>query len=452
MGNTEGIDRREALKIIGGVVAGLVIGGVAGYYGGYGGGYKKGLEVGKAQTGTPITKVSEVKVGVILPLSGKLAETGADLKRGLEFARWQINQQGGIKNLGNAELIYTYGDSAGDPKTGASEAERLITQEHVVALMGAYQSSVTKTSSEVAERYHVPYLNPESCSPTLTERGYKWFFRSTSHDGMHAKQHVEFVKWLNKKYNAGIHRIAIIHEDTEWGTASMNAWKKYFTEANFPIIKIVSYHAATVTSLDSEVSDLKAANPDMVLIAPYVSDAILFVETCKKLDFNPKLILSQDAGFIVPSFVKQVGKDGYYLSTREVFNWDLSSKVPKLKKVNDEYKAKYGIDLDGNSARDYTAAWELYYAIEDAAKKTSPSNLGAFRTAIRDSLRNLYLPPDKIIMPWKGVKFDKTGQNTLATSIVVQMMPDDGKYHTIYPENLATRKPIVPMPTWSKRG
>ncbi len=395
--------------------------------------------------------VKEIKIGVVLPLSGKLAETGADLKQGIEFAVDQINSQGGLKNLGGAKIKLVYGDSAGDPKTGAAEAERLITQEHVVALLGSYQSSVTKTVSEVAERYHVPMVNPDSTSPTLTERGYKWFFRTTPHDGVFAAQHVDFVKWLNEKYNAGIKKIAIIHEDTEWGTGTANAWQKDFSDAGFEIVKVVSYHAATVTSLDSEVASLKAANPDMVLVASYVSDSILFVETCKKLDFSPKAILAQDAGFISPSYVQQVGKDGFYIFSREVFNWDLFQVNPKLKEVNDAYKAKYGVDLDGNSARDYTGVWVLYYAIEDAAKKTSPSNLDAFRTAIRDALKSINLSSSQIIMPWKGVKFDATGQNVLGQGIIIQMMKD-GKYHTVYPEDIAPSKPVFPMPTWSERG
>lgn len=395
--------------------------------------------------------VTEVKIGVILPLSGKLAETGADLKRGIEFAISEINEAGGIKNLGGAKLKVVYGDSAGKPETGAAEAERLITEEKVVAILGAYQSSVTKTVSEVAERYNVPHLNPDSTSPALTERGYKWFFRTTPHDAIFAAQHVEFVNWLNEKFGNQIKRIAIIHEDTEWGTKTAEAWKNYFSKAGYEIVKVISYHAATVTSLDSEVDALKAANPDLVLVASYVSDAILFVETCKARDFNPKAILAQDAGFINPSYVKQVGRDGFYIFSREVFNWDLFEKIPKLKEVNERYKAKYGVDLNGNSARDYTGVWVLYYAIEEAAKKASPSDLKAFREAIRDALKNLKLSAEDIIMPWKGIKFDEKGQNILGQGIIVQMMPEDGRYHTVYPPELATAEVIFPMPSWSER-
>ncbi len=395
--------------------------------------------------------VKEVKVGVVLPLSGKLAETGADLKRGLEFAVEQINSAGGIKSLGGAKIVLVYGDSAGKPETGAAEAERLITEEKVVAMLGSYQSAVTKTVSEVCEKYKVPMLNPESTSPTLTARGYKWFFRTTPHDEMFAKQHVDFVNWLNKKYGNQIKRIAIIHEDTEWGTKTAEAWKKYFSQAGYQIVKVVSYHAATITSMDSEVDTLKAANPDLVLVASYVQDAILFVQTIKQRNFNPKAILAQDAGFINPSYVQQVGKAGFYIFSREVFNWDLGNKIPKLKEVNDAYKKKYGVDLDGNSARDYTGVWVLYYALEEAGKKAKPTDLEAFRKAIRDALASLNIPGSELIMPWKGVKFDQNGQNILGQGIVVQMMKD-GKYHTVYPEDFATTEPVFPMPKWSERG
>lgn len=396
-------------------------------------------------------EVTEIKIGVILPLSGRLAETGADLRDGIEFAVDQINSQGGVKNCGGIPIKIVWGDSAGKPETGAAEAERLITQEKVVALVGAYQSAVTKTASEVAERYHVPFVNPDSTSPALTERGYKWFFRVTPHDEMFVQQQVEFVNWLNEKYGNQIKTVAIIHEDSEWGTMVAQAWEEAFTKAGYKVVKVVKYHAATVTSLDSEVEVLKAAHPDLLLVASYVQDAILLVKTMKAHNFAPKAVLAQDAGFISPAYKQQVGSLGWYIFSREVFNWDLVQKIPRIKKVNDEFKAKYGKDLNGNSARDYTAMWVLYYALEEACKKAKPSNLQAFREALRGALANLYIPGDKLIMPWKGVQFDSKGQNILGQGIIVQMMPD-GNYYTVYPPEFATKEPVFPMPPWSERG
>ena len=59
------------------------------------------------------------------------------------------------------------------------------------------------------------------------------------------------------------------------------------------------------------------------------------------------------------------------------------------------------------------------------------------------------IPGNKLIMPWKGIKFDGTGQNTLGSGIIVQVQ--DGKYVTVWPFKLATKEIIWPMPEWSKR-
>ena len=108
-----------------------------------------------------------IKIGAIYPLTGNLAATGMDCKRGVDLAVEIINgkfdlnlpfaKEEGIPNLGGAKIEVIYADTKGDPKNGLAEAERLITQEKVVALIGAYQSAVTKTGSQAAERLKIPY-------------------------------------------------------------------------------------------------------------------------------------------------------------------------------------------------------------------------------------------------------------------------------------------------------
>ena len=83
----------------------------------------------------------------------------------------------GLPNLGGAKIEIVYADTKGDPKNGMSETERLITSEKVVAMIGAYQSAVTKTASQMTERLRIPYVCSDSSSPTLTERGYQVLFQ-----------------------------------------------------------------------------------------------------------------------------------------------------------------------------------------------------------------------------------------------------------------------------------
>ena len=89
-----------------------------------------------------------IKIGTLYPLTGDVASIGQNIMRGVEFAVDEINEKGGIDGK---QIEIVQGDSAGDTKTGMAEAERLITQENVVAILGAYQSSVTEVVAQVTD-------------------------------------------------------------------------------------------------------------------------------------------------------------------------------------------------------------------------------------------------------------------------------------------------------------
>src|SRR5215212_11292105 len=132
-----------------------------------------------------------VKIGVIYPLSGNAASTGVHTKAAIETAVEIINtgnpglgnlpigKNAGLKGLGGAKVEVVFADNQGSPAAGQNQALRLITEEKVVALSGSYQSGITLTTSAIAEKYGIPFLNGESVAANLTERGFKWFFRVT---------------------------------------------------------------------------------------------------------------------------------------------------------------------------------------------------------------------------------------------------------------------------------
>ncbi len=101
---------------------------------------------------------NEVKIGVVLPLTGSSAEMGKLAKNGIELAINTINAQGGIKSLNGAKIVPTYADSTGKPEVGVTEIERLIVKDKVHALLGPYNSNVAAPTAEVAEKYSAPYM------------------------------------------------------------------------------------------------------------------------------------------------------------------------------------------------------------------------------------------------------------------------------------------------------
>jgi branched-chain amino acid transport system substrate-binding protein len=393
----------------------------------------------------------EIRIGVIYPLTGAAASTGLELKNALELAADLINNgtkglnlpvttTGGLPNLHGAKIKLIFGDHQGNPQTGATEAERLISQEKVVALVGCYFSNVTNTASQVAERNGIPFVAPESSSATLTQRGFKWFFRTTPHDDLFVTNFFEFLKDVEKKKNITVKRIALFNENTLFGTETTKIEEKLAGEQKYPIVEKILYPAKS-TQLTSEVQRIKAANPDLIMQSSYLGDAILSMKTYKELGVTPDALLANDAGFNDSEFLKTLGKDGEYVLSREVWALDLANKNQLIKQVNDLYFERYKTNFNGNSARTFTGLMTLANAINRAGS-TNPE-------AIQKALAETNIPADKLIMPWKGIKFDATGQNTLGSGIIVQVQ--DGKYVTVWPFDLASRDLIWPMPKWDQR-
>ena len=228
-----------------------------------------------------------IKIGAIYPLSGPMAGTGQMLRNGVLMAIDIINNKHdfdfifadteGIPSLGGAKIEVIFADSGGDPKPGMSEAERLITSAGVVALVGCDQSSVAKTASQVAERYGIPYVNGDSSSPELTERGFQWFFRTDPHDGLYARQQFEHLVELEKQSGKSLRRVAIVHENTEFGTQLARAQEALAKEFGFEAVERLAYTTGA-TSLNSEVTRLMAAKPDVVMMNANKSDQIQFTK------------------------------------------------------------------------------------------------------------------------------------------------------------------------------
>lgn len=393
----------------------------------------------------------EVVIGVIYPLSGPVAQVGIDAVAAVKTAIEIINEDvdlnvplaegEGLPNLGGAKIRVIVADHQGKPDVGQGEAERMITQENVHALYGAYYSSVTAAGSQVAERHRIPWVNGESTSPKLTERGFKWFFRTTPHDGEFTKLMFDFMEDFQKEKGVKLDSVAIFHEDTLWGTDSGSVQEKLADKGGYKVVSNISYRAKT-TSLTSEIQRIKAADPDVFLPSSYTSDAMLFMRTAKELDYNPKLLIAQNAGYTDPTFLDTLGKEAEGVITRSPFNTDLAESIPLINDINERFKKhSNGRDLSDVPVRAFTGFMALADAINRAGS-TDPE-------AIRKALTETDIPPEQLIVPWRGIRFGPDGQNELVRGILMQVQ--NGKYCTIYPFDLAACELVYPMPTWAEK-
>ena len=398
---------------------------------------------------------SEVVVGAVYPLSGNLAKVGTDIKDAIELAVELVNDDvdvpvplgkgKGLPHLDGARVRVVFADHQSSPEKGISEAERLVTQEKVVALLGAYNSNVTATASQAAERLRIPFLSGESTSPLLTARGFRWFFRTTPTDEEFCDNFFKFLDEMKKRGRA-TKNAGLLYENTLFGTDVSKLEKKYAQQHGYQVVVDIAYDAKSA-NLSSEIQRLKAAAPEVLLQASYTSDAILSTRTMKELDFRPQAILAMDAGHVSSEFLPALGKDAEGIISREVWAAGLAAKKPLVRTVNELFRKKtqasrgQAIDMDGTSARAFVAMLVLADAIDRAASTDQEK--------IRVALEATDIAADALIMPWRGVKFDpKTHQNVLGQGILVQVQ--DGKYQVVYPFDLAAAEVRWPLKPWGK--
>ncbi len=405
----------------------------------------------------------EIKIGAIYPLTGGAAAAGRELRAGAELAAEIANnvmadinmsmaKNGGIKSMGGAKITIIFKDHEGNPTLGADLAKKLILDDKVDGLLGCYHSSVTKTVSAVAEQHGVPMINGTSTSPPLTQRGFKWFWRTTPHDKWFTKDLFELIKGLSEGKVRGVKavpknelaNIASACEKTEWGSNVSDMILAWAKDYGINVKKSLLY-AKESPDLSSEVRSLKASRADILLFASYTSDAILMVKTLKAQKVKPKIIWGQDAGFEKPEFRSTLGDSIVGILTRTVFLPKVAELKPVSGQVNKLYKAKTGNDLGGASARAFTGLQTWVHVLEKAGS-TEPAD-------IQRAANTINIPGAELVVPWAGIKFstsgDEIGQNTLGSGLVGQYQKGpDGKLvlEIVYPFDVASADMIYPFP------
>lgn len=388
-----------------------------------------------------------VKIGVIMPMSGGTASIGAHAKAALDVAMDIINnahaelgnlplaKNAGLAGLGGAKIEAVFADNQGNPATGQNQALRLITEDKVAAVFGSYQSGVTLTSSAIAEKYGVPFLNSESVAANLTERGFKWFFRTTPIATDFAKIYVDFLADV-KTTGAKTDAIALVHDNTEYGTSVANTISAGFKEMGQPVAFDVAY-PVNATDVQGQVLQLKDKKPDVIIMISSTSDAILFAKTMQSLDYKPTILLADDAGYSDPSFIKAVGKISQGVFNRS--SWVVGPPGSASAVIADMYKNKSGEEMDETVARQLQGFFVLADAI-DRAGSTDPAKVQA-------ALKATDLKADQLMIGYKGVKFDDKGQNILASGAIIQLQ-DGENYVSVWPKANAEKPPVLPYKGW----
>lgn len=371
----------------------------------------------------------DIRVGVLLPLTGRLAELGGETAyQSFQMAAEGINATGGIRGQ-RLEMIFE--DTAGKREVGLTAMDKLINQDNVLIITGGFSSTLTMAATSVAQDQEVPFLVSIASADRITEADREYIFRLSVPISEQSNALGSFLKGVTAVKSA-----AIIHENTVFGELLSKKFRKNCESWGFRVVANESYDQG-VNDLTPLLSKVKPKYPDLFYLISQPRDSALLMQQAKGLDLNPKIFMGVPSGVAVREFRELAGDAASYVFSPTI--WDPSVPYSGAMEYDRMYSTKYERPPDYHGAQAYASMQVIAHALTEAESLTPKD--------VRDALAKTNL--ETVLGPVKFVSYgQKTQQNRLPTYLVQWL--DDG-LRTVWPKKLATGSYVYPVPYWNER-
>ncbi|NNM72941.1 ABC transporter substrate-binding protein [Enterovirga aerilata] len=377
---------------------------------------------------------TEVKVALLVPISGMYSRFGTVMRMGAEMALDHINAEGGVRSLGGAKLKLVVLDCGDTTEKAKNAAQRMVAQEpDIVAASGSYLSSFTLAVTEVTERAQLPVLTL-SYSDLITARGFKYVFQTSATAASQAEQALpEILKLAETASGRKPQTVAIVTDNTGASVASVKPMREGLLQRLGLKLVVDETFTPPIADATPLIQKVRAARPDLFFFLPTViSDAKLVLEKMNEFGMGQGKVPTISFGIAIamPDILNTVSADLLQGVLTCVGNWGVKGQEKLIAELKSRYNEPW---MDQNAISTYGDMWIIKEALEKAGK--------ADRVAVADALRNLDLGPSKYY-PGGLTKFDAMGRRVGAGLTVVQWQ--NGVPYTVFPTELATAKPFWP--------
>jgi branched-chain amino acid transport system substrate-binding protein len=380
-----------------------------------------------APTEPPVDLPDTIKVGVVVPLTGRYAAGGDQVRNGYVLAVDDVNAAGGVDIGGQKvplELVIL--DDESDPTKTVQHMETLYS-EGVVAYLGGFGSDLHAAAASIAEKNKVPYLGVAFALYNIHQQGYQYLFSPFPKSPALATAYFDVFDTLDPKPL----KVAIFAETTDWGAELGGAWRQEAEARGYEVVADETY-APGSTDFSDLILKAKDGDAQVVLALPNPPDAITIVKQMKELDFNPA-ITAIVRGADAVTWPQNMAKDGDYVLLSAGGNPE--ADFPGALDMVKRHLEKFEKTAAGTTAPAYSTIQILVDAIQ-RANSLDP-------TAIRDAIAATDLTT--VAGP---VTFNADGTGNVIT-VVSQYQ--DGQQKLIWPLDIAVVPMIYPAPAWSDR-
>lgn len=376
-----------------------------------------------------------IKIGILGPFTGSLAFNAGEMKKGMELALEEFNAQGGMFGR-PIELIY--GDTEAKPDKGLAAVKKLVTSDNVLVVGGGYASSVNIATSEFCHFEKTPVVVAIAISPTITNRGYDFVFRTSPSSPM-------FLEGINK-WLAEVKKpktVAFFMENSDYGRDGQKIWEAQCEKIGAKALDRLYFEIGD-TDFTASITKLKGLNPDVVFNIASTTEAALIQKQAKELNFVTQWI--GVGGQFTEAFFKMTGPISQFAMGSSL-EPTKAMKDPRTAAFVNSFLKKYPDSRPGLFS---SQGYDNLLVILDAVKRTGEptGDLAKDRMRIREAL----VATDMKLSQGQ-IKFDKTGQVYTVFPAPVQVQLDkDCKPDTqiIYPPERAATPYQPPIP-WDKR-
>jgi branched-chain amino acid transport system substrate-binding protein len=364
-----------------------------------------------------------INIGVVVPLSGANAQFGINCRNGIELVADGINAAGGIKALGGAKINLVVSDATSNPATASAAAQRLITQNELTAILGAFASSLTLVISEVTARADIPFLT-QAFADEITGRGLDSVFKVTPTATVIGRAQVNYTLAIAEAAGSKIEKIAIMYEDTAYGVAQSRGLRRAAKDADIEVVMDEAYPLG-ITDANPLINKLRASGAQAVFPMSYLNDSLFIIRAMRQQHMTIPAI-GGAAGYIIPDFEKGLGEFAEAVLSISPTNYDLA---PAL---TDPFRKRFGYFMV-HEAIEHAVTLDVVVQAIERAKSAKPK-------AVTKALHGGRFDGGWTkAMPGGAVQFDQTGLNTLAVPIMVQWRSKE--LVTVWPRDVARASP-----------
>ena len=397
---------------------------------------RRALVAGAAALGLPTIgsaqAPAEVKVALLVPLSGLYARFGYVMRLGAEMGVAHINSDGGVKALGGAKLKLVVLDCGDTTEKAKNAAQRMVAQEpDIVAASGAYLSSFTLAVTEVTERAQLAVLTL-SYSDLITGRGFKYVFQTSATAAAQAEQALpEILKLAESASGKRPRTVAIVTDNTGASVASVKPMREGLLQRLGLTLVVDETFTPPLADATALVQKVRAARPDLLFFLPTViSDAKLVLEKMNEFGLGQGRVPTISFGIAIamPDILNTVSADLLQGVLSCVGNWGTKGQEALIAELKQKHDEPW---MDQNAVSTYGDMWLIKDALEKAGK--------ADRAAVARALSSGDFGPARYF-PGGELKFDEYGRRIGAGLTVIQWQ--SGVPYTVFPSDLATARPF----------